>query len=74
MFDTYEIVRDVSKSLKGLEDYYIVFKESKKIYHVLDKNQLELLRKLNPSKRWFDNELQVLVENGYIVVTDIYQV
>ena len=70
----YEIIRDVSQSRKGLENYYIIFKDKKKIYHVLDKNQLDLLKKLNPNKRWYDNEIEDYINRGFVIVTDIYQV
>lgn len=63
------IVRDVSGSNK--DKYYVVFKNKRKIYQIKEGAELELVKVLSVSWRWYDNELDRYLKQGYILIEDL---
>ena len=63
------LVRDVSGSDKDV--YYVVFELKRKIYKVKQGPELELVKVLNVSRRWYDEELDRHLKMGYVLVEDL---
>lgn len=63
------IVRDVSGSNK--DKYYVVFKNKRKIYRVKEGTELDLVKVLSVSWRWYDNELNNYLKQGYVLIEDL---
>ena len=63
------IVRDVSGSNK--DKYYVVFKNKRKLYQIKEGAELELVKVLSVSWRWYDNELDRYLKQGYILIEDL---
>ena len=62
------LVRDVSG--KDKDTYYVVFELKRKIYKVHKGSELELVKVLNVSRRWYDEELDRYLKMGYVLVED----
>lgn len=63
------IVRDVSGSNK--DKYYVVFKNKRKIYQVKEGAELDLVKVLSVSWRWYDEELNSYLKQGYVLIEDL---
>ena len=63
------LVRDVSG--KDKDCYYVVFKEDKKIYKVKQGSELELVKYLNVTWRWYDNNLETYLNQGYSLIENL---
>lgn len=63
------LVRDVSG--KDKDCYYVVFKEDKKIYKVKEGSELELVKYLNVTWRWYDNNLETYLNQGYSLIENL---
>ncbi len=64
------IVRDVSGNDK--EIFYVIFKNKRKIYKVKKGAELDLVKVLNVSWRWYDDsELNRYLNQGFVLVNDL---
>ena len=64
------IVRDVSGNDK--ETFYVIFKNKRKIYKVKKGAELDLVKVLNVSWRWYDDsELNRYLKQGFVLVNDL---
>lgn len=63
------LVRDVSGSDKDI--YYVIFNMQRKIYKIHKGTELELVKVLNVSRRWYDEELDRLLKMGYVLIEDL---
>ncbi len=63
------LVRDVSGSDKDV--YYVIFTMKRKIYKIHKGTELELVKVLNVSRRWYDEELDRLLKMGYVLIDDL---
>ncbi len=64
------LVRDVSGSNK--DKYYVIFKNKRKIYPVKEGAELDLVKVLNVSWRWYDeSELNRYLNQGFIIIYDL---
>ena len=64
------IVRDVSGNDK--EIFYVIFKNKRKIYKVKKGAELDLVKVLNVSWRWYDDlELNRYLKQGFVLVNDL---
>lgn len=63
------LVRDVSGKDKDI--YYVIFELKRKIYKVHKGSELELVKVLNVSRRWYDDELDRYIKMGYVLVEDL---
>ncbi len=63
------LVRDVSGSDK--DTYYVIFSDIKKIYKIHKGVELDLVKVLNVSRRWYENELESLLKTGYVLIDDL---
>ena len=69
MYEGY-LVRDVSGSDKDV--YYVIFNMKRKIYKIHKGTELELVKVLNVSRRWYDSEeLDSRLRMGYKLVEDL---
>lgn len=51
--------------------YYMVSDKKKKIYKIIDENQIKLVQIHGISQRWYDNELQEKLKLGYVLVNSL---
>ena len=63
------LVRDVSGEDKNC--HYIVFKGKRKIYKVKQGVELELVKVLNVSWRWYGDDLDRLLSQGYTLIENL---
>ena len=64
------IVRDVSGNDKDV--FYVIFKNKRKIYKVKKGAELDLVKVLNVSWRWYDTEeLDRYLKLGFELVSDL---
>ena len=63
------LVRDVSGSDKNV--FYVLFKNKRKIYKVKDDAELDLVKVLNVSWRWYDEELNSYLRQGYVLIENL---
>ena len=63
------LVRDVSGSDKDV--YYVVFELKRKIYKIHTGTELDLVKVLSVSRRWYDDELDRHLKMGYVLVENL---
>lgn len=63
------LVRDVSGIDKN--KYYVIFNNERKIYEVRKGAELNLVKVLNVSWRWYEDELESYLSQGYVMVDDL---
>lgn len=60
------IVYDVTGDNKDC--FYVIFPNKEQIYKIKTKDELRLVKNLQPSRRWFGGELQELLDRGYRII------